>query len=955
MSLQLGGIVSLRLMAGAYLAAAGAAPGPPDLLRFQVSVDQAMQPGRVTDPMERSLRLTAVRLTDLPLQVQATLQLPPWLGGGTAICPLPLAVDRQATATVPLRFPAGPPRLAILPIAVRVNGEDYLDLEVRLSKVEAWQVLGPFPGGRAESHDRVFPPEEALDLTATYLGKNGRRIAWEPLDSAAINAEGYHDLNQAFGYTEYATAYAVARVTVLQPRPARLLIGSDDSIKVWHQGHLVHDHNLHRGSAPAQDQVNVLLTPGENTFLLKVCNDDGWWGFHFDLDDGAGNPVPGLQWHVGVALRPIREPQLRLRQVERTSATLTWQSDQPEAATIYVVPADPGRRLVGANKPREAMNSPLPGAAVQAFQAAARTTRHTFTIPGLQPGIRYLAWVDPAVRGEPSDPLTFYTAPPEGQILYLRLKLAAAVFTNTTLQRWADREGAREPCPATLVERMRREMEETRRFYWINSGMRLLLDVDYLICNDFIATPDDNAYGVGFTEGDEALFRKLVEQAGRQLDDYDGRLFISMEKHWDEAGQQWVYPASGGGTLGPEGELGMGKSAWKGGSHNGWLFCHEFGHQLDALYHHSHGPEFLFNHPQPWDDTAHRHGEHYDANAWLLWEWAGYVTREHQGRPFLPPSLGFRYFMNRWGRVFTTADADNDGLPDESPEVPLDEQRLGSSPHTADTDGDGLSDLLEAMACEGVEYGLEEIWAGDPSTHRCDPTNPDTDGDGTPDGTDPYPLYPIDPVLPQGPPRPFVKLQDRACQADFELGWDDEALLLRMAAPEAPEEIKIMLDANDDGWFLGGDNFLLRVRPMGGLAAGEDHQVNAAGTLLVAFHNCAVPDKWPFFDRTRLRPDGVQLEQTLAEPFPSPAGGGGGPGGYTLVLRMLRDVANGLELVPGERIGLLLAVLPRGGAQRPEQVGMLTVFEPHTFVAIILQSGGAVADRAGMPQGGGMK
>jgi hypothetical protein len=56
-----------------------------------------------------------------------------------------------------------------------------------------------------------------------------------------------------------------------------------------------------------------------------------------------------------------------------------------------------------------------------------------------------------------------------------------------------------------------------------------------------------------------------------------------------------------------------------------------------------------------------------------------------------------------------------------------------------------------------------------------------------------------------------------------------------------------------------------------------------------------------------------------------------------MTIRVPRDVANGVELVAGERLGLLLAVASRGGPQRPEQSGMLTVFEPHTFVAVTLR------------------
>lgn len=894
-------------------------------IAFEVAVEEDMQPGAVTDAMARELRLTAERHTDQPMYVKVTLTLPAKLGGRREVLALDLTRERQAEAKVRVSLPAGPPEMMVVPVMVRVNGKDYMDFDVRLSKVASWKVLGPFPGGRAASHDRPFPPEEGINLSASYEGLGGKRTVWEPFDQAAIGAEGYHDLNRALGYTENAAAYALASVTVPRRTPARMLIGSDDSIKVWHNGKLVHDHNLHRGSAPAQDLVSLILSEGENVFLLKVCNDDGWWGFHFDLDNGAGKPVPELQWKVGVARLFTRDGMLRLREVQQAEATLTWQSDLPAAATVHAVNADPGRRLVWGQEPKEAMNQPTPGAKPLTLVAAKRTTNHRFTITKLQPGTRYLAWVDPAIRGERSDKLAFYTLPPKGRTQYLRLNLVAAVFTNATQQRFAALEGAREPCPAAMVERMRREMEETRRFYWINTGMRLLLNVDYLITDEFIATPNDSAYGVGFTESDEALLRKLVEREGKNPGDWDGRMFITMEKLWDERGKRWWYPASGGGTVGPEGEPGMGKSAWKGGSHNGWLFCHEFGHQLDALYSYSHGPEYLFNHPQPWDDTAHRHGEHYDANAWLLWQWAGYVTRSHQSRPFLKPSLGFRYLMNRWGRVVQTADADNDGIPDHAPEVPLDEERFGSSPRRADTDGDGLSDLTEAMACEGVNYGLNEIWAGEPATHRCDPTKRDTDGDGQPDGVDPYPLYPIDPNIRKAPARLFVKLNDKAYVADFSLGWDSQFLTIRMTSAEAPREIKIMVDADDNGWYMGGDNFLFTVRPEGGLRSANDQRANADGTFSAAFHNCAVRDKWPFFDPSRLKPDEVQFEQTI------------GAGPYAMAVRAPRNAANGMELVAGEKLGLLLAVAPRGSLGCPDQSGMLTVFEPHTFVAVTLR------------------
>lgn len=73
-----------------------------------------------------------------------------------------------------------------------------------------------------------------------------------------------------------------------------------------------------------------------------------------------------------------------------------------------------------------------------------------------------------------------------------------------------------------------------------------------------------------------------------------------------------------------------------------------------------------------------------------------------------------------------------------------------------DSDGDGLSDALEAILGTGIgdpdtdDDGLDDFAEialdGDPGAYRrgadSDPLNPDTDGDGLPDGRDPDPLNP---------------------------------------------------------------------------------------------------------------------------------------------------------------------------------------------------------------------
>jgi hypothetical protein len=877
-------------------------------LSFEVDVDpegQYQEGGFI----HGSLLLKAMKNVKKPVRLRISLSLP--CKGGEFSEEIELKGRKEGVVRIPIKVPSDSTEVYAIPISIKANGIDYLSNEVRVARTTGWWVIGPFPGGRAESHAREFPPERKVDLKAKISTKEGVSISWKPFPADAIDENGYHDLNKALGFTEYATAYAFATIWSDAERKGRLLLGSDDSVKVWHNGRLIHEKNVHRSSAPGQDVVDVNIVKGKNSFLLKICNDDGWWGFHFALDDGFGNPIPGLRYETRIERVYVKDPVLRLRSVSRTDAILTWNTDLMVPAKIYVVEASRGRRLVWGSEPKENMVWPAPGSKPKAFSDRTLNSSRGFKIGGLEPGKRYLVWVDPAVKDGRSEKLAFYTAPPPGKTMFLRLKVVALISTNATQKRYEGLEGAAIPAPEEEIARIKREIEGARMFYWINSGMRLAIDVDYIVDNAFHSLPNDNPYGFGFTEGDDAYLKDLLRSVGKSIEEYDGRVFITLEKLWDERNKRWFYPASGGGTIGPEGEPGMGKSAWKGGSDNGWLFCHEFHHQIDALYHYSMGPEYLFCHFQPWDDTAHRHGEHWDGNAWILWEWAGYVTRSHQKRPFLNPDLWFRYFINRWGEVFISDDEDEDGFPDDDPRVPLDERRFGSSGKLADTDGDGLSDLMEAMACEWVDYGLGEIWAGDERSHRCDPRNPDTDGDGIRDGDDPYPLYPIDPEVRKGQMKrePFVRMKDMAYEADFWIGWDDQALSIAMRARDIPREVKIMLDLDDDGWFVGGDNYLIRVGPGGGS---------------FEFHNCSVPGKWPFFDPSRIKEGDISFEQRV------------GDSGYEMLVRIRRNPENGLELREGEEIGLLLAVEPRGGTGRKGKEGMLTVFEPHTFVSLRL-------------------
>ena len=58
-------------------------------------------------------------------------------------------------------------------------------------------------------------------------------------------------------------------------------IGSDDSVKVWLNGELVHEHweENGRGAVPDNDRVPVTFKKGMNHLVLKIQNGGGPWGF----------------------------------------------------------------------------------------------------------------------------------------------------------------------------------------------------------------------------------------------------------------------------------------------------------------------------------------------------------------------------------------------------------------------------------------------------------------------------------------------------------------------------------------------------------------------------------------------------------------------------------------------------------------------------------------------------
>ena len=95
---------------------------------------------------------------------------------------------------------------------------------------------------------------------------------------------GVVDLTQVYD-DWFVVAYAWAQVDMPEETSGVLGIGSDDCVKVWLNGELVHRHVGGRGVIPDNDRVPVTFKKGKNQLVLKILNYGGSWGFACRLLD----------------------------------------------------------------------------------------------------------------------------------------------------------------------------------------------------------------------------------------------------------------------------------------------------------------------------------------------------------------------------------------------------------------------------------------------------------------------------------------------------------------------------------------------------------------------------------------------------------------------------------------------------------------------------------------------
>jgi hypothetical protein len=86
-------------------------------------------------------------------------------------------------------------------------------------------------------------------------------------------------------------AYAVREVRAESAQTVKILCGSDDTIRVWINGKLIHSNWILRGADPDKDEARADLDAGRNVLTVEVGQLGGNWGLYFRFEDPSGRKL----------------------------------------------------------------------------------------------------------------------------------------------------------------------------------------------------------------------------------------------------------------------------------------------------------------------------------------------------------------------------------------------------------------------------------------------------------------------------------------------------------------------------------------------------------------------------------------------------------------------------------------------------------------------------------------
>lgn len=180
--------------------------------------------------------------------------------------------------------------------------------------VGVWEASGPYMQDNKihrELYPIVFPPEE----------RDAEGVVWRTIE--ADRQDGFIDFLPHFGQNNRCV-YLRVNLVVPETTEALFEIGSDDGVKGWLNGNVVHENNVNRAFVPFEDAFTATLLEGTNTLMLKITQGGGGWAANARVRATDGTPLPGLNFEIGPPVYREATPQ-RLADGAPTAEELGWR------------------------------------------------------------------------------------------------------------------------------------------------------------------------------------------------------------------------------------------------------------------------------------------------------------------------------------------------------------------------------------------------------------------------------------------------------------------------------------------------------------------------------------------------------------------------------------------------------------------------------------------------------
>ena len=149
--------------------------------------------------------------------------------------------------------------------------------------ITAWQVTKAYKQGKNKNQallDTAFAPEEEQPK---------EDVKWDPVTPRRDPTTAWEVNIGAILGGSNCVAYLRSWLRSDRDQPARLELGSDDGVKVWLNGKIVHSNNSSRALQAAEDKVDVDLVRGWNALLLKIAQGSGDWAACCRVRDKNGD------------------------------------------------------------------------------------------------------------------------------------------------------------------------------------------------------------------------------------------------------------------------------------------------------------------------------------------------------------------------------------------------------------------------------------------------------------------------------------------------------------------------------------------------------------------------------------------------------------------------------------------------------------------------------------------